>query len=415
LRVSTRTSGQRIELGLRLDLEDDLDGAGQQGMPIELVTDSATIQFEMKVGEPHPDLVALAVLAIVAPWCRRRLTIDRGISPEFARTAFESLGIQIGPIDETLPSRPPGQRLGLMYSGGPDCMAAQVLLDMPMPLFHFRRVGHPRVPNRATGLKGDVQEAIVRQVQSSGEELHVARSNLEYLCKPFPTFPHWVALTVGAVVLAGHLDLGGVVTGRNISGIYLGWGRGFTPGGEQESQWEALFAAVGLRLIHPLAGASDILSKRISRGHPHYDLARSCVAGTLEGPCLRCKKCLITELMSAAAQGAALTDEVVASLTSNHQLVRSFDHPPPYPNQHLLAYSLARIPNIGSTFLATAKETLAPTVDNTAWMDRYYRPALSQRLSPEIAARVASRLEDHHAHYMSSMDESIVNRWSATD
>ena len=106
---------------------------------------------------------------------------------------------------------------------------------------------------------------------------------------------------------------------------------------------------------------------------------------------------------------------MVASLSSNHQLVRSFDGPPPYPDQHLLGCSLARIPNIGSTFLATAKETLAPTVDNTAWMDRYYRPALSQRLSPDIAARVASRLEDHHVHYMSSMDESIVNRWSATD
>jgi hypothetical protein len=286
-------------------------------------------------------------------------------------------------------------------------MAAQVLLDMDMPLFHFRRVKHPRVPNRATSPKGGVQEAIVRGAQSRGEELHVARSDLEYLCKPFPTFPHWVALTIGAVLLADSLDLGGVVTGRNISGIYLGWGSEFTPDGEQESRWEALFAAAGLELIHP----GDTRSGKVEVGMVLGDTlalagASDVLSGTVDKPCLQCMKCLITELISAAAQGAPISDELILSLTSNQKVIRSFDRPPPYPSQHLLAYSLARIADIGSTFLAAARDFLEPTREDTEWTNRYYQPALSERLSPEMAARVST--QEKHAEYRTPEDETAL-------
>lgn len=414
MRVNTLTSGNKLHIVLRLDREDDLHASGQQGMPIELVTDSATIELDDTAAAIHPDLIALSVLTIVAPWARRRVTLDEGISPEFSKAAMETLGIEVGPVDDFLSARPQGTRLGLMYSGGPDCMAAEVLLDDNMPRFHFRRVKHSRVPNRATRFHAEVQEAIVRRSQARGEELHVARSDLEYLCRPFPTFPHWVALTVGAILLAGDHDLGSVVTGRNISGIYLGWGKEYTADGEQESRWEALFAAAGLRLLNPLAGASDVLSKRIALNHPHHDLARSCVAGTIDAPCYRCKKCLMTELTRAAMKGEPLDESVVASLSSNPMVTRRFDRPPPYPNQHLVAYSLARVPGIDATFLRTAKAALTPGVEETAWMERYYRPALAQRLPPDIAERVSSRLATL-ADFMSSDEEKIVEGWSVSD
>jgi hypothetical protein len=406
------TSGRKLEVALRLDPEDDLQGSGQQEMAIQLLTDSATIELDADPGRIHPDLLALALLAFLAPWAKRRLLLDQGVSAGFADTVSEHVGIEIGPVDDSLPQRRPGSKHGLMYSGGPDCMAAQVLLDTPMTLFHFRRVRHPRVPNRATRFQAGVQEAVVRRTESRGEELHVARSDLEYLCLPFPTFPHWVALTVGAVLLAETLDLGRIATGRNISGIYLGWGKRFTPDGEQESRWEALYSAAGLSLIHPLAGATDIVSKRISTTYPHHDLARSCVAGTLEAPCHRCKKCLLTELIKAAIAGAPLPEHVVASLSSNKSLTRLANRPPPYADQHLLAYTLARVPGAESTFLAPLKAKLAASADSTGWMDRYYRPALIDRLPSDVADQVAQRLEGH-VDFMTPEEEKIVENWSA--
>jgi hypothetical protein len=92
VRLRTWKSGRRLEFALRLHPEDDLDGLGQQNMPIELVTDSATMQLEMEVGELHPDLLALAVLTIVAPWCRRRLTLDRGVSSESPQSCSRRWG-----------------------------------------------------------------------------------------------------------------------------------------------------------------------------------------------------------------------------------------------------------------------------------------------------------------------------------
>lgn len=412
MRVDILTTDKVVQIALRLDPEDNLYGSGQQGMDIELVTGTATIELDSTPGEIHPDLLALCVLSILAPWARRRLTLNFGVSAGFAETVAENLGIAIAPVDQSLGNRLPGKRIGLMFSGGPDCMAAQVLIDLAMPLFHFRRVKHPRVPNRATNLQAGVQETLVRRVASRGEELHVARSDLEYLCRPFPTFPHWVALTVGAILVAGAEDLGGVVTGRNISGIYLGWGKRFMPDGEQESRWEALFSAAGLRLLHPLAGATDVLTKRMSRSHPYHHLARSCVAGTLHSPCHRCKKCMLTELLDAAMLGMPLDQRLVTSLSSNPRVTRTFDRPPPYSDQHLLAYTLARVPGLESTFLGQLKETLAPEIEETAWMEHYYRPALVERLPSEFADRVASRLPDH-AEYMSLEEEKIVENWSA--
>lgn len=412
MRVRTLTSGRKLEVALRLDPEDDIQGSGQQAMAIQLLTDSATIELDADPRRIHPDLLALALLAFLAPWAKRRLVLDEGVSAGFADTVSEHVGIEIGPVDDSLPQRAPGSRHGLMYSGGPDCMAAQVLLNTPMSLFHFRRVKHPRVPNRATRFQAGVQEALVRRTESHGEELHVARSDLEYLCLPFPTFPHWVALTVGAVLLAETHDLAAIVTGRNISGMYLGWGKRFTPDGEQETRWEALFSAAGLRLLHPLAGATDLVSKRISTRHPLRDQARSCVAGTFESPCFRCKKCLVTELINAAIADVPLPEHVVAGLSSNPSLVRMVDGPPPYANQHLLAYTLARVPGVESTFLAPLKAKLAASAESTGWMDRYYRPALLQRLPSDVAERVTRQLEGH-VDFMTPEEEKIVDNWSA--
>lgn len=291
-------------------------------------------------------------------------------------------------------------------------MAAEKLIGEKLPLFHFRRVRHPRVPNRATHFRSDVQEAIVRRAQERGEELVVARSNLEHLARPFPTFPHWTAVTVGAVVLAEALDIGGIVTGRNISGIYLGWGTRFRSEGEQEESWGRVFASAGLPLIQPLAGASDITSKRIAEDHRLIDLARSCARGTLKGPCLKCKKCVLTEVMQAVIEGSVLPDEYNHSFASTPSLVKRFGSDPPYPNQHLLEYSIARMPHVETTFLANAARHLKPSLQRTSWVERYFRPALDAHVPEHLIPRVSNRIEQH-ASFMNSHDEDQLRTWSA--
>jgi hypothetical protein len=382
------------------------------GAPIDLITDTARVELDTPIADLHPDLLALAALTFIAPWCREELTFNHAVSEKFARAVHGGLGLQMTRVDPSLQPRTPGRNTGLMYSGGPDCMAAQVLLDTEVTYFHFRRVAHPRVPNRATGFKAGTQESLARRIQRRGEELHVARSDLEYLCRPFPTFPHWTSLSIGAILTADNHDLGAIVSGRNISGIYLRWGRQYAANGENESGWESMYEAAGMRLLHPLAGASDVLSKKIARSHSLHHLARSCVSGTLETPCFQCKKCLITELMIAADECRPLPEHILESLASSPKVTRSLSKGPPFDAHHLLAYTLTRVPGIESTFLGPLREVMQVDLEDTAWLERYYRPALVERLPPEVAHLVENRIGEL-AEFMTPADEARVTSWSA--
>ena len=408
MRAEIQSAGRAMTLHLRLDPEDHLEGSGQMGMAIELVTNTATIRFPETLDRPHPDLLALIAFTILEPWCRRRLTIAGGVSAGFAEAVRAAFGIEVGPVDSGLMPRSPGRRIGLMYSGGPDCMAAEALLGAQLPLFHFRRIRHPRTPNRMTHVRVDLQEALVRQAQERGEEVHVCESDLEFLCRPFATFPQWNAMMVGAMAQADRLDLGGLVTGRNISGIYLGWGNRFEPDGEREAEWESVFEAVGLPLIQPLAGLSDVVSKRLARDHRLFDLARSCLTGTQAGPCGRCDKCAKNELMEAADGGEPLAPDWDDRYAANGKL--DPEHPLPFSAQHLLEYTLARIPNVDETFLSRIKERLKPTRDTTQWVERYYSPALAAHVPEAFRPVVIEALEDT-VEFMTPEDERRVEAW----
>lgn len=410
MRCDVRTSAEEVHFRLRLDPEDGLEGSGQMGMRIELVTDTATVRLSAPQGRPHPDIIAIAALTILEPWCRERFTIAGGVSAQFAETVANSFGIAVGPVDGDLTARPRGGRTGLMYSGGPDCMAAEMLLDERLPFFHFRRVRHPRMPNRMTHVRVDIQEELVRSAEARGEEVHVAESDLEYLCRPFPTFPQWNALTIGAALQADALDLGGLVTGRNISGMYLGWGSGFNPEGEREAAWEAVYAAVGLPLIQPLAGTTDVASKRLAEHHRLRDLARSCLLGSKDGPCRRCLKCALNELMDKARRRAPLGPDWDSRFSSNAAL--DPDRDLPYTTQHVIEYALPRIPDVDQTFLRGIRDRLRPVEADTEWVEKYYAPALAAHV-PESCRAVVARSIEESIGFMSAEDERQLQGWTA--
>jgi len=413
MRARLQSSDRLVKLSLSLDPEDELPAVGQQGMRIELVTNGATIRLPRGERQAHPDLMALVVLTILRPWCRRRLLVEGGVSRAFATAVHAAMSIEIGPVDDALEQRAAGSQLGLLYSGGPDCMAAAVLIGQEMPLFHLKRVKHPRIPDRANHVRVDVNEALVRRVEERGEEVHLAETDLEYLCRPFPTYPQWTALATGPLLQADELDLGGLVTGRNISGMYLRWGMQFDSSGDDEEAWDAVFAAVGVPLVQPLAGASDVSNMRIARDYRHYDLARSCQLGTLEGPCSRCRKCLTKELIRASLEGRSLPDDLVAGVSGNESVVAAFSGPPPYDGQHTLVYTLARVPGLEETFLAGALQRLQPSVEGSVWVDRFYGPALEPHVPSHLVSAVREAIEKRIG-WMTDAEERIVETWDGS-
>ncbi len=265
MRVSTFWGDGTLNLEVRLDDRETLDGVGQvistgEGMPIRLVTNVASVHHPALSEATHPDLVALAILTIMVPWVRDRLWLDLPVSRAFATAVEAGFGVEIGRVDDDLLPRAPGDAVGLMYSGGTDSVALLDLIPSDSPLIHLRRARHHRVPNRATHLRVDVSERYARKAETPQRMLHVVTTDLEFLCQPFPTYPTWLTLSLGAVLLADYLDLGAVALGLVLGGRYLSQGRVFNPDGDNDRGWSGVFEAAGLPLFRGVLGASEILT-----------------------------------------------------------------------------------------------------------------------------------------------------------
>ncbi|TLP51932.1 DUF6395 domain-containing protein [Microbispora triticiradicis] len=390
-----------------LDPEDGTTGACTDGTPVELRTNSCHVHTGAGGGSPHPDLLALSAWTVVAPWTRRRVTFDRPISPGLAEALRTGWGVDAGPVGEDARS---GARLAVSYSGGADSMAVAAMFP-DAPFVHFQRVSHPRVPNRWTHYRAEVLADLARR---SGRELHIVPSDLEFLLsRPRPGYPEHHAVTVGALLLADDLDLGGVALGYEMGSRWLDNGRqadrfaSDNPMWATHGPWGRLYAAAGVPLVLPVGGVSEPVTMRMALGSDLAHLVRWCLRGDMSGPCQKCGKCLRKELILAAVEGRPLK----TTLTAASVPARVWQQPPPYPGQETIEYGCARVPGIETTPFARAAEHLRATVESTRWMDRCYPPAIDETPEPwrgEVGAYMRE-----HIGLMTADEQRQVEAWTA--
>ncbi|GII79425.1 hypothetical protein Sru01_44070 [Sphaerisporangium rufum] len=422
MRVGWTVEDGRWRLRLRLDPAEGLTGTVTDGQRVVLATDTCHIRLPdaaaggsgaglpvtasgpapAEPAEPHGDLRALAAWTVAAPWTAGRIVFDRPISPALAEAFREGWGIDAGPVGED--PRPAGSRLAISYSGGADSAAVAAILP-DAPLVHFRRVPHPRVPNRWTHYRSDVLAGLARE---TGRDVTVVESDLEFLLRePRPGYPEHHAVLAGAVLLAGRMDLGGLALGYEIGSRWLGGGRyvhRFTPDNPMWSphgRWGRLFAAAGLPLVLPAGGISEAMTMRLALNSKLRDQVRWCLRGDGAGPCGRCGKCLYKELIQAAVERRPLN----TTITADRPVARKWQQPPPYGGQEMIEYGCARVPGIEHTPFAVAAGHLKATVESTRWLERCYPPAVAEIPRPWRAA-----VEKVMADEFGFMDEQDVRR-----
>jgi hypothetical protein len=378
MRVSWTEDGPAWRLSFRLDPEEEVKGTVTDGHPIELSTNVCHVRLGRAVPDIHPDLMALAAWTVVAPWTRRRVTFDRPVSAAVARALHDGWGVEAGPVGADPRT---GARLAISYSGGADSAAVAAILP-EAPLLTFQRISHPRVPNRWTHYRSDTLAQLARD---TGRDVTVVQSDLEFLVRhPRPGYPEHHAVAIGAILLAGELDLGGVAFGYEIGSRWLGGGRyvhRFTPDNPMWSAhgpWGRLFTAAGLSLVLPVAGISEAMTMRIALGSVLRDQVRWCLRGDRAGPCGRCGKCLYKELIQAAIERRPLQ----TTITADRPVARKWQQPPPYGGQEMIEYGCARVPGIETTPFATAAGHLQATEESTRWLERCYPPAVDEVAEP---------------------------------
>ncbi|MGW4402737.1 DUF6395 domain-containing protein [Nonomuraea sp. NPDC004702] len=377
------------ELTFRLDPEDEITGRAADDHPVKLATNSCSIGGVP--ADAHPDLFAVAAWTIVAPWTRRRITFDRAVSAEVAAALHDGWGVEAGPVGAE--PRRAGDRLALSYSGGADSVAAAAI-HPSAPFVHFRRVPHPRVPNRWPHYRSDV---LAKLAERTGRELTTVTSDLEFtLAEPRPGYPEHHAVAVGALLLADRMNLGGLGFGYELGSRWLGGDRyllRFTPDNPMwapHGAWGRLFAAAGVHIVLPVGGVSEAVTMRLALNSELKDQVRWCLRGT-DGPCRTCGKCLYKELIQAAVERRPLD----TPLTADRPVARKWLRPPPFGGQEMIEYGLARIPGVERSLFAKALDHFEATEESTSWLDHCYPPAIEEIPEPwraEAAAFLTSQV-----------------------
>ncbi|MFI7689183.1 DUF6395 domain-containing protein [Nonomuraea sp. NPDC049655] len=400
-----RVTWSGTELTFRLDPEDEITGRAADDHPVKLATNSCSIGGVP--ADAHPDLFAVAAWTIVAPWTRRRITFDRAVSAEVAAALHDGWGIEAGPVGAE--PRRAGDRLALSYSGGADSVAAAAI-HPSAPFVHFRRVPHPRVPNRWPHYRSDV---LAKLAERTGRELTTVTSDLEFtLAEPRPGYPEHHAVAVGALLLADRMNLGGLGFGYELGSRWLGGDRyllRFTPDNPMwapHGAWGRLFAAAGVHIVLPVGGVSEAVTMRLALNSELKDQVRWCLRGT-DGPCRTCGKCLYKELIQAAVERRPLD----TPLTADRPVARKWLRPPPFGGQEMIEYGLARIPGVERSLFAKALDHFEATEESTSWLDHCYPPAIEEIPEPwraEAAAFLTSQVG-----LMTEAEVRRVETWGA--
>lgn len=411
MRAYSRFEGTTWHLRIALDQEDDIHGLGQWDIPIELTVTDCRVQLPGP-SEPHPDLVGLSVLSIVRPWAKKRILLDTPVSEHFAHVVRTQFDLEIGPTDPAIEPRAAGDGAIFAMSLGPDCLAADVLLGVPMKKYYFVRTPHPSLPNRATHIRHDTVLKQLDVAVGRGWDVDITRSDLEYMAaRPYPTFAHWVTMFVGAILMADEDDLGSIVSGRHIGGHYIRSGQRFDPSADHDQRHQAVFRAVGLDLVSTVAGLTEVATMLVATHHPMFDLSSSCLLSTTPGAvCGRCDKCFRKELIRAWVEARPPDSRILQWGENDPTTRRRFERYETTQQPHAFAFLACRIEGLEDSFLSRWVQQFDDPFSATEWVPKSYPRAIAEW----VPARWREQVTANVARYLATMgpdDIRVVETW----
>mgnify|MGYP006084512817 CR=1 FL=1 len=217
--------------------------------------------------ETHLDLFQLAHHLMVEPW-------DKS-----AMTAWN-------------PTRQPGWRPGLAFSGGIDSAAAMALMPEETVLLYNERAGISGQLNHTNAFR-----FFEKITSETGRVVHRIRSNHEQL-RAFQGksvgFSTDYACAVQNVLLADYFGLDSISTGMPLENSYLFHGYRYRDFADSWfwKHYAPMFESVGLPLYQPVAGCSEVINLNIVIASGWDGWAQSCLRSTTGGKvCGGCWKC----------------------------------------------------------------------------------------------------------------------------
>lgn len=366
-----------------------------------------TLPVAVDATRVHPDVEALLALLIIMPFADS-FSMDRPVSPLFARAVEDRLERRISPVDPTLAPRrpPPGGAIGLAFSGGADSSAALALLPDSTVLSFLRRVPPPQGAE-PTAYSDTAAMWACQELERRGRTVRVVESDVVRLRHPVGFTTDWIN-AAGLLLLADVDRLDGLSWGLIAESAYRTGHEAYEDWAVRQAlRWGPLFAAVGLPMCQVTAGVSEVGTATIVRRAPHGDLAQSCQLGRPGVSCRRCWKCFRKRIVDSAISGSwpgdAELDGMLRSPAVRHKLV---DYP--IKHENVVAWAMQHYPGRHPVMLRLAERTHAAELD-LGWLTRYYPPSID--ILPETRRADAVACLDEYLEPMTPEDEARMRGW----
>ncbi|MFK5690535.1 DUF6395 domain-containing protein [Ornithinimicrobium sp. LYQ92] len=357
---------------------------------------TATFEVDAELGAVHPDLLVLSALLCARPWVGTRTEITSSVaaSPALAEALRTGPRLRLRSVSPDVQPRPRpggdgrdgdgdgGGVPGLCFSGGTDSVAALAMMPERTRSYHLLRRA-PVDERRATMFDTRAAEQSCARVRATGRAVVVVPSDVEYLRDP-TGFPHDFTTAVPLLLHADADRLDAVAWGAPLEATYRLQRGIFRDLADSPflREWGAVFDAVGLPVLLPVAGVSEVVTSTIVARHELGSAAQSCVRGPRLGrPCGRCAKCARKTLLAGAVTGSWPDDHVLQRQWRGVE-----------PRQHLLADPIKVEPVVSHCvhrYLADggADPLLRLVVAKTGpdplpWLTRSYPPALEHLPAP---------------------------------
>jgi len=189
-----------------------------------------------------------------------------------------------------IPSRRPGNRPGLSFSGGVDSTAAMCLMPDNTLLCYLKRDFSSMIDHTNALI-------FIEHLASQGREISVIPTNHEILRTHHglnPGFSTDYACMAQMILAADYYDLDAAGTGMPLENAYLFHGSKFREFSESWfwKKYGPMFRYLGIPLYQPVAGCSEILSNQIVSEAGYSELSFSCLRSSIPGvTCQKCWKC----------------------------------------------------------------------------------------------------------------------------
>ncbi len=325
---------------------------------------------DFELDETHPDLLQLAHYVMVGPW-------DKSVMKTWN------------------PTRKPGWRPGLAFSGGVDSTAAMSLMPESTVLIYNERTDIKGILNHTNAHRffNELEKVTGRRVIRVPSNHEKIRMRDEGKMAGFSTD---YACAVQVILLADHFQLDSVGTGMPLENSYFFHGykyRNFA----QSWFWKhysSLFQSIGLPLYQPVAGCSEVVNMKIVNMCGWQGWAQSCLRSSSGGKaCGGCWKCFRKNTML----GVPFT-------LSNE--IKTFLEKKPLKQAVSTLYSIQRggVSVDGKVITEIFPHIAEFTDIDLEWLERHYAPAL-KLLPQQYIAYTNERLR-RFAQSMSNQEVS---------